>query len=408
MEGKKLIHAIRLRNFLSYKDTSEGIPLEPLNVLIGRNATGKSNLLEAIGLLHAAPNNLSYPIQQGGGITEWLWKGRQTNEPDASIATIEAIVDYPDGPIPLLYHLEINAIGPRQNVLREIIQNNHPQENKTQEIDVFYSSVNSQSILSIQQLSSAKAGIKEGRETLNYTKTPIEQESSVLSLRKDTFHFPEITYLGNIFQAIHTYKNINLKRNSIAQFPQKADLPDDFLLEDGSNLGLVLDDLVDKNGVLQRIIKELGKFYNSAESIRPKIRGNSVELFIYETGLSQPVSTYRLSDGTLRYLCLLTILCHPEPPPLICIEEPELGLHPDVLPNLAKLLIAASQRTQLIVTTHSEALVSALSEVPEAILVCERDEEGTHLRRLEPEKLRDWLKDYTLGDLWAMGEIGGN
>jgi predicted ATPase len=78
------------------------------------------------------------------------------------------------------------------------------------------------------------------------------------------------------------------------------------------------------------------------------------------------------------------------------------------LPNLAKLFIEASQRTQLIITTHSEALVSALSEVPEAILVCERDEDGTHFRRLEPDKLGEWLKEYTLGDLWAMGEIGGN
>jgi predicted ATPase len=133
-----------------------------------------------------------------------------------------------------------------------------------------------------------------------------------------------------------------------------------------------------------------------------------VQVFVREEGLIQPIPATRLSDGTLRYLCLLTILCHPEPPPLICIEEPEIGLHPDVLPNLAKLLIEASQRTQLIVTTHSEALVSTLSEVPEAVLVCERDEDGTHLRRLDPDKLSEWLKDYTLGDLWAMGEIGGN
>ena len=114
----------------------------------------------------------------------------------------------------------------------------------------------------------------------------------------------------------------------------------------------------------------------------------------------------RLSDGSLQYLCLLSVLCHPEPPPLICLEEPEAGLHPDIIPEVAKLLLEASQRTQLVVTTHSDMLVSALSEVPEAIVVCERGEEGTQLRRLEPDKLKEWLERYRLGELWTMGEIG--
>jgi predicted ATPase len=104
----------------------------------------------------------------------------------------------------------------------------------------------------------------------------------------------------------------------------------------------------------------------------------------------------------------MALLLDPTPPPLICIEEPELGLHPDILPTIAEMLIEASQRTQLIVTTHSDALISALSEYPESVVVCERDEKGSHLRRLEPDKLKDWLENYTLGDLRQMGEIGGN
>lgn len=92
---------------------------------------------------------------------------------------------------------------------------------------------------------------------------------------------------------------------------------------------------------------------------------------------------------------------------MICLEEPEIGLHPDIIPGLAKLFLEASQRTQLVVTTHSDMLVSALSEVPEAIVVCERGEEGSQLRRLEPDKLSEWLERYRLGELWTMGEIGG-
>ncbi|MEW6754253.1 MAG: AAA family ATPase [Candidatus Latescibacterota bacterium] len=80
----------------------------------------------------------------------------------------------------------------------------------------------------------------------------------------------------------------------------------------------------------------------------------------------------RLSDGTLRYLALLAVLCHPTPPPLVCIEEPELGLHPDIMPQLAVLLCEAATRTHLVVTTHSDILVDALTDTPEAILVCEK------------------------------------
>ena len=115
----------------------------------------------------------------------------------------------------------------------------------------------------------------------------------------------------------------------------------------------------------------------------------------------------RLSDGTLRYLSLLALLCDPTPPPLIVIEEPELGLHPDVLPTLARLLVEASARTQLVVTTHAPALVDALSETPESVLVCERGPQGTRIERLEAEPLAPWLEKFRLGELWTRGEIGG-
>ncbi|MHC5730251.1 MAG: AAA family ATPase, partial [Nostoc sp.] len=134
----------------------------------------------------------------------------------------------------------------------------------------------------------------------------------------------------------------------------------------------------------------------------------TVQIIIREEGFSHPIPANRLSDGTLRYLFLMALLLDLTPPPLICIEEPEIGLHPDILPTIAEMLIEASQRTQLIVTTHSEALVSALTEYPESLVVYRRDEKGSHLHRLEADKLKNWLENYSLGDLWRMGEIGGN
>ena len=90
-------------------------------------------------------------------------------------------------------------------------------------------------------------------------------------------------------------------------------------------------------------------------------------MFFTEGDFAIPAA--RLSDGTLRYLCLLAILCDPEPPPLICIEEPELGLHLDVLPTLQGLLRTAAKHTQLIVTTHSDILVDAMTDRQNVVVV---------------------------------------
>jgi predicted ATPase len=179
------------------------------------------------------------------------------------------------------------------------------------------------------------------------------------------------------------------------------------LLENASNIALVLNNLQQDSATGNALIKQLGALYGGI--LRPfvRIEGGTAKLFLEEEG-SGLIPAPRLSDGTLRYLCLLAVLCHPDPPPLVCIEEPELGLHPDVLPALAELLVDASARTQLIVTTHSSALVSALSDNAESVVVCGRDTDGSHFRRVAVQEIKTLLKQYTLGELWRMGEIGGN
>jgi predicted ATPase len=83
-------------------------------------------------------------------------------------------------------------------------------------------------------------------------------------------------------------------------------------------------------------------------------------------------------------------------------------LHPDILPKLADLLVLASHRTQLIVTTHSDILVDAMTDWPEAVVVCEKHEGKSEMRRLKKEDLTSWLAKYRLGQLWTRGQIGGN
>lgn len=137
-----------------------------------------------------------------------------------------------------------------------------------------------------------------------------------------------------------------------------------------------------------------------------EVSDGEVTLYITEGDFSVPA--HRLSDGTLRYIFLLTILCDPDPPPLVCLEEPEIGIHPDLLHKLAELLVEASARMQLIVTTHSNSLMDSLSEHPEAIIVCEKHEGRTTMKRLSAEELAEWFGEYSLGDLWSKGSIGGN
>jgi predicted ATPase len=402
MHGKKLIEKLYLKNFLSYGSEGDEITLEPLNVLIGPNASGKSNLIEALNLLYSTPTDLAGAIRRGGGVREWLWKGTKADP----IAEIEAIVDFPGGPLPLRYQLSFTSVGQRLEIVDEIIENKKPANDLSNNANSSFYHYKDGTLLAHVSTGQAAPGAPVGRIVRRLSRDELDTEQSILSQRKDTDTYPEITYLGNQFANIHVFTEWNLGRDAELRKPQKTDDPDDFLLKDARNLGLVLNDLHHRSqGKL--LIKHLKKFYDAADEINTKVQGGTIQIFINENSLQQSIPAVRLSDGTLRYLCLLTILCHPSPPPLICLEEPELGLHPDILPTIADLLIEASQRTQLVVTTHSDTLVSALTEIPEAVLVCERDDTGSHLCRLEAESLKEWLKNYSLGELWRMGEIGG-
>lgn len=393
MEGKQFIRTMRLQNLLSYGGEGEEIELQPLNVLIGANASGKSNLIEAIGLLKATPTDLTAPIRKGGGVSDLLWKGQK----EIPITKIEVTIDYPEGLMPLRYRMGLSVVGQKPELVDEAVENecSYPGED---DVYFYYRYQQGRPVLNIKNPSDGQ------RSQRSLRRDDLILDQSVLSQRKDPDQYPELTYIGNQFSQIGLYRDWHIGRDSEPRLPQKADLPEHPLLEDGSNLGLILNNLQYQIGS-RAIIEKLKTFYEEAEELSVKIYGGTVQIFIREEGLIQPIPATRLSDGTLRYLFLLALLLDPTPPPLICIEEPEIGLHPDMMSTIADLLVEASERTQLIVTTHSEALVSSLP--PESVLVCERDYQGTHLRRLNPERLKKWLENYSLGELWCMGEIGG-
>ena len=394
MEGVKLIQTIRLENMLSYGPDTAPFALEPLNVLIGPNASGKSNLIEALSLLAAAPRDLQEPIRGGGGVHDWLWKGAS---PDVT-ATVDATVEPPPGASATLrYRLSFAETGARFELRDEAVESEGPLYPSEERPYIYYQYQDGRPVLNVR-----------GETTRQLKREDVKPDQSILSQRRDPDSYPELTYLADKFERVSFYREWSLGRYTPPRMPQKPDLRQDRLMEDASNLGVVLSDLLNAPPVKEQLLERMRDFYPSFRDVHATVNGGTVQIFFHEEGLRQPVPATRLSDGSLRYLCLLAVLCHPDPPPVVCIEEPELGLHPDVIPEVAKLLVAVSSRSQLFVTTHSDVLVDALSDVPEAVVVCEKSAGATQLRRLDADDLRPWLEEYRLGDLWTQGRFGGN
>lgn len=385
-----LIKKIKLENMLSFGPNTEPLEMKPLSVLIGPNGSGKSNLIEAIGLLQAAPRDLLAPINAGGGVGDWLWQGEES----ASEAKVEVVVENLKAAKTLRYRLGIARHGQRFKLNEEQIETEDP-----------FPGHKSPYIYFKRQGQSAIVNFRAEGER-NLLPEEIDAEQSILAQRKDPDGYPELTSLGQALERIRLYREWTFGRHTPPRVPQKADLPNNVLSEDGKNLGLVLNNLKLKPKAKAQIIESLRKLYEGISDFDIIIEGGTVQVFLNEGDIVVPAT--RLSDGTLRYLYLLSILCHPQPPPLLCIEEPELGLHPDILPTLGELLREASERCQIIMTTHSDVLVDSLTDTPECVVVCEKHQGQTTMRRLEQFHLSDWLKKYSLGELWQRGELGGN
>ncbi len=384
----RLLQEITLRNVLSFGPQTATLPLENLNVLIGPNGSGKSNLIETIALMRAAPGDMAAVIRRGGGVEEWLWKGKKTER-----AAIELVLGNPNGVQPLRHIIELVAENQRFQIADERIENKTSLEPDQAPI-TFYHFQHKQII----RLNSEMNLILSGSRT-------ISPELSILAQRRDPEIYPEISYLADVYEKVRIYRDWAFGRNTIFREPQKTDARTDRLEEDFSNLGLFLNRLRRTPKAKLSILEGLRDLYDGITDFDISVEGATAQVFLTEGEFTIPAT--RLSDGTLRYLCLLAILCDPTPPPLICIEEPELGLHPDILPKLADRLVAVSNRTQLIVTTHSEILVDALNEHPEFVVVCEKHNGQTEMNRLNKKELAEWLEDYRLGQLWTMGQIGG-
>ena len=391
------IKSLHLKNILSFRDTR--LDLQPLNVLIGPNGSGKSNLIDMIGLLQAVPNDIAAFLRINGPTEDWIWKGPGRSETPFQTARIEAEF----GPaLPRIYKLGISLRDDRVHSLNERLDLVEPEQNKKILAKPFFQASNESARLWPIQPGGVLADY--GDESVQ---VEISRGKSVLSEIRNPSEYPALTETARLLSAAKIYRSWYVGRDSPVRHPQRTDGDPNFLEEDFSNLALVVNDLLSRR--LEPSLKDyLGRFYESYESLHPRIFGNTIELIVNETGTSSPLPASRLSDGTIRFIALLAILCHPDPPPLICIEEPEIAMHPDSQDLVVELLKDASERTQLIVTTHSPWLIDRLSAKPEQVVVCDRRPgEGTQFKRFTREELEDWLEDQPLGEVWMAGAMGG-
>lgn len=221
--------------------------------------------------------------------------------------------------------------------------------------------------------------------------------------RVDPANYPAFGRLEQGYRmGIQLYRNYEFGPNAAMRNPSSRDTRADFLKDGGHNLAAVLSSF--SGPVRRELIESLRILYDGIVDYRVA----AGEKLYLEEANGVEIPAQRLSDGTLRYLCLLALLHHPAPPPLVVIEEPELGLHPDVIHVLANLMLRASKRMQLIVTTHSRQLIDALGEEPEAVVICDKEDGESQFRRLDGERMKAWLERYSLGELWSKGELGGN
>jgi predicted ATPase len=388
-----------LDGFLSFQPGTPPVPLRGLNLLIGPNGAGKSNFVEAFAVLRATARDLSRPIRDSGGARDWLWRGELPAERAKLEITLGKGQIAPQESA-LRYMLVFGAQGDAFVVLDEELGEAEARpDGKRREF--YYGYGRGQPTIKVP----------EGRRELRIAAgnrpwhTDIDPTKSILSQRQDPDTYPEITTLGRELGRIRIYRNWSFGPNAPVRASCGVDVETDALSESFDNLPARLMSLRKNSQVKKQLRERLQELSPGFEDVEVVLEGGRLQIVLQEVARNTPAR--RLSDGTLRYLCLLAILLDPEPPPLVVIEEPELGLHPDMFPGLRDLLLEASERTQLVVTTHSTALVDAFSDHPDAILVCDRVEGATRLRRLQAEEADDWRRFGGLAKLWMSGHLGG-
>jgi predicted ATPase len=357
------IQSIQIQNFKSIKDSGV-VEFKPVNVLIGANGAGKSNFISFFKFLNKLyEQELQLYMAKNGRADNFLFFGRKYSSFLRCNITFDN--DWHNG---YDFMMVPDQTG---NLIfsKEISHYSHPALNRTS-ID--------------RGVGNPESYLKtDGGWRNNY----LRAEFKALRL----FHFHDTSFNSKVKQPCNTQDYASLQ-------------------EDGGNLSAFLYRLQQSKprhfSMIEKVVQSIAPFFDSFYLQPDEINPQQIFLRWREKGFDQLFTAHNLSDGTLRMICLATLLLQPNPPATIIIDEPELGLHPFAITKLAGLLQSVPESTQIIISTQSVNLVNEFS--PDDIIVVQReDNHETIFIRQSEESLSVWLKDYSIGELWEKNILGG-
>jgi predicted ATPase len=363
---------IELNGFKSIRKLE--LDLSSLNILIGANGTGKSNFINLFELLNnIVEGNFQLAVAIAGGAESFLYYGQKVTE------KIQVKLVFGQNAYRCTW---LPAVDGTLVFGEEICFY------KSQGYDTPYTY-------------SAGSGHKESKLSGLAQYTPV-------------MHYPK-NVEAHVLESLKSWKVYHFHdTSSSSPIKKPRDINDNiYLRPDASNLAPFLYMLKrtkkDHYEAIRDTIRLVTPFFEDF-NLRPNPENkNIISLEWQEKGSDFPFQAYHLSDGTLRFICLATLLLQPQLPSTILIDEPELGLHPYAIAILASLMRSAAERTQIIVSTQSTSLVNQFEA--EDLLIVERREKNnkyeTIIDRINPERLSSWLEEYALGELWEKNVLGG-
>jgi predicted ATPase len=392
-----MIRKVRLVNFYSFKD--ETIEFHPeTNMLIGINGSGKSNLLKAFQLLiHGVNGNLDRHV---------------TNEL-GGVNSIVNIASKSSSKTPL-FKIEFSFNLPKLNVIF-----GKKQDDLLVYSVAFHSNLNSGYFVEddlrylnnpvLFEFIAGRGEVKDAslvKKDDYYKYEDFDPCELAISNISDSNRFMGLVNFRSALKEISVFFNFDTTPYSKMRRPM---LPtsEKRLLPDGANLPQILNTInINNKSNFRKIVQYLGEVNPQFTNIDFNFIGGNIELMLEEKGLESSIHVSNISDGTLRYLCLLAILFNPNRGFFICIDEPEVGLHPDMLYNIAKAIKEVASETTICISTHSPLLLNYF--LLENIRVFDKnDENATIVKSLNEDDYKGWYESFTPGLMWQQGDFGG-
>jgi predicted ATPase len=349
--------AIREIHVTGYRSVrSLRLHLSQINVLTGANATGKTNLYNSVFLLaKAAAGGFAQVIAEEGGMPSVLWAGTRKSRSTGTIRMDGARMTLGIKTDPFCYELVCGL--PKQSSGEKSSFSLDPE---VKEERVWMDAPHGLKVTFFER-SPKGAWILDNDERLADYSGELLPTESVLSQLREPHLYPELSSLRTEMGRWRFYHHFRTDAESPLRHPQVG-VRTPVLAHDGRDLAAAL-----------QTINEVGQSQDLHEAIRQAFPGASLEIehdedngmfavLLRMPGLRRPLRARELSDGTLRYLCLLAALLSPHPPALLALNEPETSLHPDLLEPLAKQLVNAGKYSQLWIVTHSQRLAELVEK----------------------------------------------